>query len=257
MEDFIPSPFFAPTRWSLVLRARGTSPEARAALSDLCGGYWNPVFRHLRGHGMDDDAARELTQAFFAHLLAGDRIGQVDPERGKFRSYLLVALRRFLKDRRLAESRLCRGGGAVHEPLELGSPDEPAFQDSRSDTARFDHGWALTVIERSLNTVAADYAGSGRTGLFEQLKPWLEGHAGDPAAAAQALGLSEGAIKVAIHRLRRRFREAVLHEIRQTLPDHEDPAAELQYLIEVLSSAGPARPAGAAGADAAGANTAE
>ena len=194
---------------------------------------------------MDDDAARELTQAFFAHLLSGDRIGQVDPERGKFRSYLLVALRRFLKDRRLAESRLRRGGGAVHEPLELGSPDEPAFQDSRSDTARFDHGWALTVIERSLNAVAADYAGSGRTGLFEQLKPWLEGHAGDAVRAAQALGLSEGALKVAIHRVRRRFREAVLHEIRQTLPDHEDPTIELQYLIEVLSSALPTR----AGAD--------
>ena len=190
---------------------------------------------------MDDDTARELTQAFFAHLLSGDRIGQVDPERGRFRSYLLVALRRFLKDRRLAESRQRRGGGITHEPIEPGSPDEPAFQDSSSDTARFDHGWALTVIERSLGVVAADDAGSGRAGLFEQLKPWLEGHAGDPAAAAQALGLSDGALKVAIHRLRRRFREAVLHELRQTLPEHEDPTTELQYLIEVLSSAGTTR----------------
>ena len=238
MEGSTPSPFFAPTRWSLVLRARGTSPEARAALSDLCAAYWTPVFRHLRGLGIPEDDARELAQAFFAHLLSGDRIGQADPERGKFRSYLLVALRRFLKDRRLAESRVRRGGGVGHEPIELGTPDEPAFQDSGSDTARFDHGWALTVIERSLSAVAADYAGSGRAGLFEQLQPWLEGHAGDPAAAAQALGLSEGALKVAIHRLRRRFREAVLGEIRQTLPEHEDPADELRYLIEVLSSAG-------------------
>lgn len=240
MQPAAPSPYFAPTRWSLVLRARGPSPEARAALSDLCGGYWNPVFRHLKSQGTDDDTARELTQAFFAHVLSGDRIGQADPERGRFRSYLLVALRRFLKDRRLAETRMRRGGGIPHEPIEPGTPNEPAFPDTGSDTARFDHDWALTVIARSLDAVAADYAASGRSSVFDHLKPWLEGHAGDPTSAAQALGLSEGALKVAIHRLRRRFREAVLLEIRHTLPENEDPAAELQYLIEVLSSAGTA-----------------
>ena len=241
MEGSTPSPYFAPTRWSLVLRARGLSPEARAALSDLCAAYWMPVFRHLRGLGIPEDDARELAQAFFAHLLSGDRIAQADPGRGRFRSYLLVALRRFAKDLRAAETRLRRGGGAVHEPIEPGSPNEPAFLESGPETARFDRDWAFAVLERSLEAVSADYLASGRSELFHGLKPWLEGHAGDPAEAARSLGLSAGAFKVAIHRLRRRFREAVLCEIRQTLPEHEDPADELRYLIAVLSSAGPAQ----------------
>lgn len=230
-------PFFAPTRWSLVLRARGPSPEARSALSDLCAAYWNPVLRHLRGLGIPEDDARELTQAFFAHLLSGDRITTADPERGRFRSYLLVALRRFLKDRRLAEGRIRRGGNIPHEPIETDSPTEPAIPESGSDTVRFDREWAFAVITRSLDAVAADYEASGRATLFDQLKPWLEGQVGESQAIATQLGLSEGALKVAVHRLRRRFKEAVLHEIRQTLPEGEDPATELNYLIEVMSSA--------------------
>lgn len=241
MEGSIPSPYFVPTRWSLVLRARGASPDARAALSDLCAAYWTPVFRHLRGLGLPEDDARELAQAFFEHLLSGDRIAQADPGRGRFRSYLLVALRRFAKDRRAAETRLRRGGSSVHETIEVGSSNEPAFLESGPETARFDHDWALTILERSLEVVAADYSASGRSALFQGLKPWLEGPAGNPSEAARALGLSDGALKVAIHRLRRRFREAVLCEIRQTLPEHEDPATELQYLIEVLASAGTIR----------------
>jgi RNA polymerase sigma-70 factor (ECF subfamily) len=230
-------PFFSPTRWSLVLRARGPSPEARTALSDLCAAYWNPVFRHLRGFGIAEDEARELTQSFFAHLLSGDRINTADPAQGRFRSYLLVALRRFLKDRRLADSRMRRGGNIPHEPLETDSPAEPPASPAGPESARFDREWAMAVIARSLDAVAADYAASGRSSLFHQLKPWLEGPAGESSETTTALGLSEGALKVAVHRLRRRFKEAVLHEIRQTLPEDEDPQAELHYLIEVLSSA--------------------
>ena len=109
---------FAPTRWTLILRARGESVEARAALGELCESYYEPVLRFLRREGRDEDAARELTQEFFARVLAGGGFDEADPERGRFRSYLLGALKHFLADQRKREHRLKRGGGATPESLD-------------------------------------------------------------------------------------------------------------------------------------------
>ncbi len=227
-----PPVFPAATRWSLVLRARGPSPEARAALSDLCAAYCEPVYRSLRLQGFDEDAARELSQEFFAHILQGGYLDRADPTRGRFRSYMLGALRHFLSDLRAKSQRLKRGAGMSPEPL-----DESNEPTAKPASAQFDRDWATTLMARAIGTLAEEYHRANRTAWFEELKPWLAGSepSARQAAVAAQLSLSEGALKVAIHRLRKRFREAILHELRQTLPDTDDPEDELRYLIEVLS----------------------
>ncbi len=231
------SPLFAPTRWSLVLRTRGDSPEARMALSELCAAYWDPVFRCLRSRGLEADHAREVSQDFFAHLLTGGRLDGANPARGKFRSYLLGALKHFLSDARERAGRRKRGAGAESESLD--DEDAPSIVDPGSgiDDRQFDREWALALMARSIETVGREYTEAGRTAWFDRLKPWLAG--AEPPAhqseAARQIHLSEGAFKVAIHRLRKRFREVIRQEIRQTLPEGGDADEELRYLIEVLA----------------------
>jgi RNA polymerase sigma factor (sigma-70 family) len=234
---------FAPTRWTLVLRARGETPEARAALSELCEAYYQPVVRFLRREGRDEDAARELAQEFFARILERGELGAADPSRGRFRSYLLGSVKHFLSDRRKHEGRSKRGGAAVHESIEQPATDGSAAREIADEGATvpdtwFDREWALTVMARGLSETEADYKRGGKTEHFERLKPWLAGEAESlsQAEAARGLGMSEGAVKVAIHRLRKRFRELIRAEIAQTVAEGTDIDAELRYLIEVLSS---------------------
>jgi RNA polymerase sigma-70 factor (ECF subfamily) len=232
---------FAPTRWTLVLRARGESPEARAALSDLCGSYYQPVFRFLCREGRDDTAARELAQEFFARVLSGGGFQDAASERGRFRSYLLGALKHFLADQRKHDRRLKRGGGQPDESLDAadtdGEPSQVADPAAAVPGAFFDEEWALAVMDRALSALELEFRAAGKLEQFQQLKPWLMGErpAGSQAAAARQLGLSEGAVKVAIHRLRRRFGEAVRSEISQTLRDPALIQEELQHLIASLS----------------------
>lgn len=231
----VPQPWFAPTRWSLVHRAQGTTEEARVALSELCEAYWQPVFRVLRQGGRDEESAREAAQEFFAHVLQGGRIAGADARRGKFRSYLLGALRHFESDRRERERRLKRGGGAVLESLNEPEAADPVAVESLDD-AQFDREWALTLLGRAVDAVGADYSESGKSSQFDRLKPaLLGGELPCQTDLARELGLTEGALKVAIHRLRRRFRDAVRNEIEQTLPEGADASEELRYLIEVWS----------------------
>jgi DNA-directed RNA polymerase specialized sigma24 family protein len=234
---------FAATRWTLVLRARGETPAARAALSELCAAYYQPVVRFLAREGRADDAARELAQEFFVRILQRGELGAADPARGRFRSYLLGAVKHFLADQRKHAHRAKRGGGAVPEPL-----DAPATEDSSAlqvaeagatvPDAWFDRQWALTVMDRALTVVEQEFKSTDKAAQFTVLKPWL---VGDSAALAQAeaarqLGLNEGAVKVAIHRLRKRFREQIRAEIAQTVADGTDLDAELRYLVEVLAA---------------------
>jgi RNA polymerase sigma-70 factor (ECF subfamily) len=234
---------FAPTRWTLVLRARGETVEARAALSELCDGYYRPVFRFLRREGRDEDSARELTQEFFARLLSRGELGQADPSRGRFRSYLLGAVKHFLADQGDYDHRQKRGRGATPESLDAPGPTDtsPALQiaDPTGPTPDtfFDREWAFAVMDRALQSLAAEFNGAGKTDQFAALKPWL---VGDTAAlpqseAAARLGLSESAIKVTIHRLRKRFREVIRAEIAQTVGDPSEVDTELRYLVEVLA----------------------
>lgn len=235
---------FAPTRWTLIQRARGETPEARAALSELCEAYYQPVLRFLRREGREEDIARELAQEFFARVLAGGGFDAADPERGRFRSYLLGALKHFLADQRKHEQRLKRGGGVAHESidapgstgdnspgLELADP-APSPRD-----ADFDREWALTVMGHALEVLRKEFAAAGKTDQFDALKPWLMGEspALSQADAARQLGVSEGAVKVIIHRLRKRFRDTVRAEIAQTLREPTMVDEELRHLIEALS----------------------
>ncbi len=234
---------FAPTRWTLVLRARGEGVEARAALSELCEAYYQPVFRFLRREGRDEDAARDLTQEFFARLLAGGGLGAADPRRGRFRSYLLGAVKHFLADQRKQSARLKRGAGQVPESLDAGEEDssgreipDPA---AAAEDSWFDREWALAVMEKSLGSLAAEFRGAGKEEQFCTLKPWLVGDAQalPQAEAALHLEMSESAVKVAIHRLRKRFREVIRQEVAQTIEQGADVEVELRYLVEVLSRA--------------------
>lgn len=230
---------FVPTRWSLVLAARGEAPAARAALGELCGAYWTPVFQFLRREGRDEDAARELAQEFFARVLAGAGFAGADPARGRFRSFLLGALKHFLADARKHDRRLKRAAELV--PLEPAGTDTAAgvqvAAPAEADDAAFDRAWALAVMDRALTALAAESAAAGRAAQFDALKPWLAGGAEalTQADAAARLGVSEGAVKVAVHRLRQRFRELVRAEVAQTLGPGDTVEAELRYLVEVLA----------------------
>ena len=233
----MPAPgFFATTRWTLVVRASGDTPEARAALGELCEAYWMPVFRFLCREGRSEDDARELTQEFFARVLARSHL-QASPDLGRFRTYLLGALKHFLADQHDRRSRQKRGGGQASESLDVMDGIAVAAPGLPVPDEWFDREWALTLMERALQHLQAEFSGSRKAEQFEVLKGWLAGdaHPIPQAEAASRLGLTEGAVKVAIHRLRRRFRETLRQELADTLPDSHEIDEELRYLVAVLS----------------------
>jgi len=234
---------FAPTRWTQILQARGESAEAQAALGELCGAYWQPVFCFIRREGRDEETARDLTQEFFARLLARHGLDTVEPGRGQFRSFLLGAVKHFLADQHDRAQAAKRGGGHTLVSIEAGIGPNTTTELQIPDPAGavpdavFDRQWALTLVERSLKVLAGEFAAAGKSEQFETLKPWLLGEVESlsQADAARQLGLTEGAAKVAIHRLRKRFRELVKAEIAQTVGDAAQVQDELRYLLEVLS----------------------
>jgi len=231
---------FVTTQWTQVLEARGNSPEAKAALSDLCAAYYAPVFAFIRRIAPDEDGARDLTQEFFARLLARHGIDSVDPQRGRFRSFLLGAVKHFLSDMREHAHRLKRGAGQPLESIDPGTDTSPGLQlpdpNAPSPDREFDRKWALTLLDRALATLAQEHEACGKAEHFEALKPWLSGDTENisQADAAARLGVNEGAVKVAIHRLRRRFREVIKSEIGQTVSDRAQVDEELHYLLEAL-----------------------
>jgi DNA-directed RNA polymerase specialized sigma24 family protein len=233
---------FATTRWTRVIAARGASPEAQEALSDLCALNYAPVLRFLRASGHAPGDAQELAHDFFAHVLEHRSLEGVDPARGRFRTYLLGALKHFVTKARVRESRLKRGGGLEAVPLENGTdtPDGavPSALRAEAPDALFDREWALAVIDRALATIEQESAAAGSREVFDCLKPWLSASSapGSQADVAARLNMSEGAVKVAIHRLRKSFRQAVRYEVAQTVQDESEVAGEMQHLIAALSA---------------------
>ncbi len=234
---------FVTTHWTKVLEARGDSSAARAALSDLCAVYYAPVHAFIRANARDGEAANDLTQEFFARLLGRQGIDNVDPQHGRFRSYLLGAVKHFLADARQHAGRLKRGGGVQLQTIDAETDTSPGLQLSDpSATAPdldFDRKWALVLLEQALAALAAEHLAAGTSTHFEELKPWLAGDPGDvsQAEAATRLGMSHGAVKVAIHRLRRRFRQTVKSEIGRTLNDPGQIDEELACLVAALGRA--------------------
>ena len=232
---------FVTTQWTRVLASRGDSPDAAAALGDLCAAYYAPVLAFIRHDGRDADAARDLTQEFFAGLLSRRGLDSVEPGRGRFRSFLLGAVKHFLADQRDRARAAKRGGGVNPLPLQAGNDTSSELQipdpaAAPPDTL-FDRQWALTVVERSANALAAEFKAAGKSDQFEILKPWLLGDIDGSAQAetARRVNMTEGALRVAIHRLRRRYRELVKSEIAQTVGENVCVQDELRYLLEVLS----------------------
>jgi RNA polymerase sigma-70 factor (ECF subfamily) len=233
-------PVFVTTHWTRVLQARGDSPDAKAAMSELCAAYYPPVFAFICRDVQDEESARDLTQEFFARLIAGHGVSGVDPKRGRFRSYLLGAVKHFLRDMRDRAGRIKRGSGQSLESTDAGTDTSPGLQVPDTSTAEpdreFDRKWALTLLDRALAILEAEHQAAGTHPQFELLKPWLAGEPGElsQAEAGARLGISEGAAKVAIHRLRRRFRNVVREEIGRTLNDPAQIDNEMACLIAAL-----------------------
>jgi DNA-directed RNA polymerase specialized sigma24 family protein len=230
---------FAPTRWTLVLRASRDSGEGRAALSDLCAAYYQPVYAFLRRSGRNEDIARDFAHDFFARLLARGGFSSPDPVRGRFRNYLLGAVKYFLRDQHDLALREKRGGGVPHESVDVENDEAPALQVSdpgaELDDAIFDREWALALMNRAVAALEAEYAGP-KAAQFAALRPWLMGEGSISHAGTSALlGMHEGAVKVAVHRMRRRFRELLKSEIAQTLDDPSELDDELRHLCAALA----------------------
>jgi RNA polymerase sigma-70 factor (ECF subfamily) len=234
-------PGFATTRWSVVLAAgRQESTGSQRALSDLCEWYWYPLYCYVRRRGYSTHDAQDITQAFFAQLLEKSFFADdVHQERGRFRAFLLAALKHFMANERDRARAKKRGGGQTHVAWDFGDAEdryerEPA--DGLTPEKIYERRCAVVLVERALDRLRADYARAGKGDLFERIKGVLTGEDGtsDYADVARDLGTTAGAIKVAAHRLRKRFRHCLREEVAQTVADPSEVEAELRDLQDSL-----------------------
>ena len=231
------APDFATTRWSVVLAAGGTGAGGERALAELCEGYWYPLYAFVRRQGNAPHDAEDLTQEFFARLIEKGWLGDVGRERGKFRSWLLAAMKHFLANEWDRARALKRGGGAVVSfdalTAEQRYAAEPA--DEASAEKLFDRSWALQLLERVLSRLRAEFETQGKARAFEELKATILGDAAPLAEIAARLGTSVSAVKAAAHRLRHRYRELLRAEIAETVPLAADINDELAHLFSALN----------------------
>jgi RNA polymerase sigma-70 factor (ECF subfamily) len=240
-ETGAPAGIFATTHWTVVLAAgHSGSQQANVALEELCRTYWYPLYAYVRRHGHSREDAEDLTQGFFARLLEKNYLEGVTSEKGRFRAFLLVALKRFLANEWDRANRQKRGGGMA--PLSLDWQDaETRYQINPSHELSpdklYDRAWAVVVLERVITRLRDESGADGKADLYEKLKTCLTVGKGDIpyAQAAAALKMSEGAVRVAVHRLRRRYRELLREEIAQTLANPAQADEEMQALFSALA----------------------
>lgn len=227
---------FHTTRWTRVCEAKADSDDGRKALADLCDAYYEPVLAFLRCELRNADAAREMSHAFFAEMLAGGSISGADRERGRFRSYLLGAVKHFANRQRELAGRAKRGGGLEAVSLESEEVAEVADTSQNTPDAEFDRQWAVTVLARGLEALRFECEAEGRGDFFNQVKPLLSGDAGygDQAAMAAACGMNLEAFRMAVHRLKKRLRDCVKAEVAGTLDDPAMVQQEMQSLFAAL-----------------------
>jgi len=236
-----PAPVFPVTRWSMVVGACDAgADDSAAALEDLCRTYWLPLYAAVRRMGHNPEDAQDLTQEFFARLLAKHWLNAADREKGSFRTFLMVALKRFLTSEWRRNHAVKRGGG--HDPVPLDTQlAEQLYGRSGAHSLTpeqlFDKRWALTLIETALARIERDYDDAGRAAEFEILKPCLAASRGglDYETLAGRLGVSEGAARVAVHRIRKRYRSLFREEIARTVRDESEVEEELRSLMQALA----------------------
>ncbi|MBI2928250.1 MAG: sigma-70 family RNA polymerase sigma factor [Verrucomicrobia bacterium] len=224
----------------MLAAGRRSTPQADEALEELCRTYWYPLYAYIRHQGHTREDAEDLTQAFFARFLAKNYLEGLSSAKGKFRAFLLAALKHFLANEWDRADRQKRGGHATHLSLDWHSADT-RYQidppDHLSPDKLYDRAWAVTLLESVITRLREESAAAGKAKLFEQLKPFLMvGKSAIPyAQAATELDLAEGAVRVAVHRLRRRYRELLRAEITQTLTDAEQVEEEMRSLFSAFA----------------------
>ena len=231
---------FSTTHWSVVLEAgRGNSPAAAQALERLCSAYWYPLYAYVRWKGHEPHDAQDLVQDFFAYFLEHNYLRLADRTRGRFRTFLLTSLQHFLVNDWRKTTRKRRGGrrrilSLDEEMAESRFAGEPAIE--QPPDALYDRGWAAVLLDRALSALRAEFEQSGKQDLFERLKVfvWGEKSALSYAAMAGELGMTEGAVKVAVHRLRQRYGELLRAEVAQTVATPVEVDEELRYLVSVI-----------------------
>jgi DNA-directed RNA polymerase specialized sigma24 family protein len=232
---------FRTTRWSMVLTAgRASHPGAVPALARLCENYWYPLYAFARRKGHSPEEAQDLTQGFFAVLLEKNYLHAVDRARGRFRSFLLTSFEHFLRNEWTKERTLKRGGGLSFVSWETGDAESRYQQepvDGMTPEKVFEHRWAVTLLATTLERLRSEFERAGKGPEFESLEVFLSGekHPASYAEAARKLERSEGAVRVAVHRLRARYGELLRLTIAETLTDPADVDGELRHLFAVLS----------------------
>ena len=232
--------FFVTTHWSVVLAAgRDSSPAATDALEQLCRAYWYPLYAYVRRKGYDADDAQDLTQEFFARLLARNYLSVADRHKGKFRSFLLGSLEHFLAREWTKAHAQKRGGGKTVLSLdETDAENRYLLEPAHELTAEkiFDRRWATTLLNQAMVRLREECLASQKGDFFEKTQNYLSGEKGEACYAdlAASLDMSEGAIKVAVHRLRQRYGELVRAEIAQTVATPEEVDEELHFLFAIL-----------------------
>lgn len=232
---------FVTTHWSVVLAAGcSDTTRARDALAGLCQSYWYPLYVYVRRRGHSPEDAKDLTQEFFARLLEKNWVGGADQSKGRFRSFLLSAMNHFLSDEWDKARAQKRGGGIPAVPLQFDTAEtrygvEPS--DCTTPERVFERRWALTLLEQVLHRLRAEYEEDGKTDLFAALHPCLVGErtAQPYAELATKLGVNEGTVKSAVHRLRQRYRQLLRDEIANTVAGAEEVDEELRHLFAVLA----------------------
>lgn len=230
---------FKPTRWTLVLRAQGKGEPAERALEELCRAYWFPLYAWARRSGIGAEDAEDHVQGFFVQVLEKELFARADPKQGKMRTFLLTVFRRQVRDEQDKQARLKRGAGQV-APIDAAEAERWFAAEQREEESAdhlFDRQWALSVLDQALGRLEQNATRRGQAQAFQVLRPFLLADSAALAGrqdAAERLGLSPASFKVAVHRLRAKFREALRTEIAEMQGEDAAVEEELRYLLEVL-----------------------
>jgi RNA polymerase sigma-70 factor (ECF subfamily) len=231
-----PGASFPDTRWTMVLAAGKETPGREQALNTLCQTYWYPVYAYIRRKGHSVDDASDLTQEFFTRLLTGSFLERADKEKGRFRGFLMNAVRFFLSDEHDRATALRRGGKEL--PFSLDDAENRYLREPAHDETPeriFERRWARAVLDRVVQNLREDFVRHGRLDDFNQLKVYLIGQSEVPyAALAAKLGITESALKAGIHRFRKRYRDLLRAEVAATVGDPAEVEAELRFLLQAV-----------------------